>query len=263
MTRQIILPTRSLGAEPGIPDMDRILRWVSGRRGLPGDLTTLLLTESLSPQKQAGITVPCAGGPFYAVRVREALLGPVETVLEREPETDASILTADLAEVLPICRGTWFSFPAPDELGIRDGYFQDRDEFRVALRRHVKRCIRSLRDGGAGGVVLSARTMDEEEISALTGRGVIFWLSYPDEEIFSVLLEVQKGVVTSKESFPVLLPLLEEYPNTTVRLLDPDPASLSDILEFREPGQVESCGFCNGASGSYWEDLAASSTFTI
>lgn len=263
MTRQITLPTRSLGAEPAIPDKDRIIRWINGRRGLPGDLMTFLLTESLPPQKKAGITLPCTGGPFYAARVREALLGPGETVLKREPETDSSILAADLAEVHPICRGVWFSFPAPGDLGIADGYFKDQDEFQVALRRHVKRCIRSLRDGGAGGVVLLAKTMEEEEITALTGRDVIFWITSPDEETFSLLLEVQKGVVTRREWFPVLLPLLEDYPNTTVRLLDPDRSSLSEIFEFRDPGQVESCGFCSGGAGRYWEDLAAGSTFTI
>ena len=66
MDKRLKLKTRGFGAETGVPDVVELAAWVADHRGCPADLISYQLDRSLAPQIAAGITIPCAGGKFYA-----------------------------------------------------------------------------------------------------------------------------------------------------------------------------------------------------
>ena len=75
MGKRVNLSTRAFGAEPGVPDVITLASWVAEHRGMTADILTYHLDQSLAPQIAAGITMPCAGGRFYADRILSCLLG--------------------------------------------------------------------------------------------------------------------------------------------------------------------------------------------
>ena len=75
MAKRLKLPTRALGAEPGMPDVAALAAWMKRHRGITADIITYLLDQSLGPQVSAGIMAPCAGGRFYKNRILECLSG--------------------------------------------------------------------------------------------------------------------------------------------------------------------------------------------
>ncbi|MDD5186671.1 MAG: hypothetical protein PHF57_00510, partial [Methanoregula sp.] len=116
MVKRQNLPTRAFGAEPGVPDIPALAGWVAAHRGMRADLLTYRLDQSLAPQRSAGITIPCAGGRFYADRILSCLLGITgvsgkKAVDEIGVQPDAMI--EDAGRITAQQKGAWCAIPVP------------------------------------------------------------------------------------------------------------------------------------------------------
>src|SRR5512138_866952 len=148
------LTTRAFGAEPGLPDTAGLAAWIAEHRGREADLTTFLLDRSLAPQIPAGIGWPCAGGRFYADRIRRSMAGLFEDRIEAELHADLAAVTEDAAGIVLQQKGAWCAVPAPSLLGLQDRHYGDPDERDDAVAGVYRTILRAMRDTGVAGHIL-------------------------------------------------------------------------------------------------------------
>jgi hypothetical protein len=261
MAKRLVLATRAFGAEPGLPEVAGLAAWIAGHRGRVADIITYRLDQSLAPQVDAGIMTPCAGGKFYADRIRQCMNGIRNNKAVGELHVDTSAIVEDAAGIVVQKKGAWCAIPAPGMLGIGDAYYHDRDEWNAAICTAYSTIMRAMRDTGVAGHVLIADRMDDFELVSLAGQKAFFFAPAPDREDLACLMEYQNQVAARKEQLPMLFDLMNEYSVRKIFIIDPDPVSIIQVLSHLDPDQVAAGGYCTKVCGEYWETLVAGASY--
>jgi hypothetical protein len=261
MVKRLKLATRGFGAEPGRPDVEKLAPWIATHRGHMADITTYLMEESLAPQVSAVIQIPCAGGKFYAGRVRDCLRGLRGNRIMEELSLDTAPVIEDAAGIVVQKKGAWCALPAPQALGLTDNYYQDADEHADAINSVYCELMRSMRDTGVAGHVLIVESMHELEVQALARKNVFFFQPSPTRKDLAILLERQRQVAVTREMLPTLFELRGEYDFSRIFLMDPDRGSVHLALSHLDPDQISAGGYCTQDCGEYWKWLVASAVY--
>lgn len=255
------IPTRSLGSDGEVPDPGNVAAWVAERSGTPGDLTSFRLEQELRYQEQAGIDLPCTGGSFYRERVLESITGTVEAAITGELDFDPALPAEDAGRVPP---GTWFSIPAPGELGLRDTYYGDPDEAMAALRQVYRRILRAMRDAGAGGHVILSAVPDAGDVEVLAGKKTFCFSKDQSPESLEIILGQQRRIALDRTGVSGLSDgMIEQYGISGILLLDPDPALIAAAFGFVDPDQVTAAGYCRAGCPAYWMNLKESARYEL
>jgi hypothetical protein len=263
MAKKVIFPTRSFGSDAPTAEVPELSKWAGSRSGKGGDLLLFQLEKTLIPQIDAGIGIPCAGGPFYEERILESSRGIREGMITGELWLDPGLLQGDGKALRAHLPGLWCAIPAPSLLDMKNEYYSDDEDALHALCSHYLVIMREMRDQGVAGHVLLADRAEEEEMERLSGRKTFFYLTKNDESALSVLLENQRDVAVRSDDLEVLAGLSEEFRIATVHLCDPDPGSLKRLLEWRDRDQVAVGGYCREECSGYWKSVVESSALTL
>ena len=257
MVKRHNLATRAFGAEPGLPDVAGLTEWIAEHRGREADLITYKLDQSLAPQVSAEIQSPCAGGKFYADRIRQCIAGIRDNRAVGELHVDTPAIIEDAAGIVVQKKGAWCAIPAPRMLGITDAYYHDADEWRAAICEVYSTILRTMRDTGVAGHVLVAETMDDDELASLAREKVFFFAPKTDRENLACLMEHQNQVAVGKDQLKTVFDLTNEYTLRKIFIIDPDPASVRLALSHLDPDQIVAGGYCTENAGEYWKDLVS------
>jgi hypothetical protein len=257
MVKRHNLATRAFGAEPGRPDVAGLAEWIAEHRGREADIITYQLDQSLAPQVSAEIPSPCAGGKFYADRIRQCIAGIRDKRAVGELHVDTPAIIEDAAGIVVQKKGAWCAIPAPRMLGITDAYYHDDDEWRAAICEVYSAIMRTMRDTGVAGHVLIADTMDDDELASLAREKAFFFAPAPDRENLACLMEHQNQVAVGKDLLKTVFDLTNEYTLRKIFIIDPDPASIRLALSHIDPDQVVAGGYCTENAGEYWKDLVS------
>lgn len=251
------LPTRALGAEPGVLDVAALAGWVAERRECreAGDLTTFLLGQALAPQIDAGIPFPCAGGTFYGNRLLSSFSGIDEGIITGETGISVDDLVADAAEIAVRKKGIWCAAPAPHLLNLADTYYGDEEEASMAVSDLYRSAMRAMRDAGTGGHILICDRADERELTALARQNVFFFLPKPSPGDLESLLEHQDRIAVNRINLPDVLNLSGEFDFCQVIIVDADAPSIALALSNLDPDQILAGGYCTESCETYWKDL--------
>ena len=261
MVKRHKLATRAFGAEPGMPDGAGLAGWIAKHRGMTADIITYLLDQSISPQVSAEIGLPCAGGKFYADRVRQCMDGVRDNRAVGELHVDTPAIIEDAAGIVVQKKGAWCAVPAPHILGIEDAHYNDDDEWSAAICDAYRTIMRTMRDTGVTGHVLIADRMDDAELAALARQNVFFFVPAPDREDLAILMEYQKAVAVGKDQVQTVFDLTNEYTLRKIFIIDPDPVSIGQALSHLDPDQVVAGGYCIGACRDYWKTLTEGAVY--
>jgi len=261
MVKRHNLATRAFGAEPGQPDVAALAAWITEHRGRTADIVTYRLDRSLAPQIPAGIMAPCAGGKFYADRIRQCVKGIVDNTATGELYLDTNDVIEDAAGIVVQKKGAWCAIPAPHVLRFTDTYYDDEEEWSDALTGTWRTLMRTMRDIGVTGHVLLCDTIDNAELAALSRPNVFFFQPEPDRESLAKLMECQRHIAVRKESLEMLFGLTEEYTLRKVFIVDPDPKSVSLALSHLDPDQVACGGYCTENNENYWNNLVKAAVY--
>jgi hypothetical protein len=263
MAKRLKLATRSLGAEPGEPDVPALAVWISDHRGTLADIITYQLDTSLSAQIPAGIMHPCAGGKFYRERIMACLTGVNGGTATAEISLNPYEIIQDAVGIVAQKKGAWCAMPAPHILGIKDAFYDDEEEWNDALAGIYRTMMRSMRDSGISGHVLLCDTLQETEIASLIRQNVFFFQPDPGRDDLASLMEHQRQVAVGRDDLDILLDLTGEYDVRKIILVDPDPESISRALSCLDPDQVVAGGYCRDSCEDYWKNLVESATYTV
>jgi hypothetical protein len=263
MTKRRTLPTRSFGAEPGVPDIHELAAWVAGHRGKSGDLISYQLDQSLAPQVSAGITVPCAGGKFYQDRLIACLAGIQDSKAVDEISVSDTAVIDDAVRIVAQKKGIWCALPAPHALGIADSYYHDPDEWSNAISGAYRSLMRSMRDAGIAGHVLICDQIDDAELSALSRQKVFFFQPIQDRESLEILMEYQRKIAVSPSSLDTVFDIASEYDLHQIIIQDADEESIARALSLLDPDQVVVGGYCTGECGKYWSSVVESAGYNV
>ena len=183
MAKRLKLPTRAFGAEPGQPDVAALAAWIAEHRGRTADIVTYQLDRSLAPQVTAAIGTPCAGGRFYADRIRQCLAGVTDKRARGELHLDSSAIIEDAAGIVVQKKGAWSAIPAPHVLGLKDDYYHDAAEWSDAICGMYRALMRTMRDTGVFGHILICDTMQVTELAALANQKAFFFSPETDRVV--------------------------------------------------------------------------------
>ncbi len=262
MSKKIKFQTCSLGSEPDPSlDKDDLVSWIRSRAGLGGDLARYWFQKPLSYQREAQVDVPCAGGLFYGERLRESLAGLDKGTITGELGLDPGLLKTDIGEVVKKPAPLWVAVPSPGRLGITDEYYGDPEEASRNLYFWFRRLMREMRDSGADGHVLICDHVVEEELEALCGKKILFYVSDPDQEGLELLLEHQRTIAVSGAAIDLVVSLKEEYPVHNLILIDPTNTGLEKSLEHWEKDHIKAGGYCIDNCAEYWKKIVNTANF--
>lgn len=261
MSKRLKLVTRSLGAEPGIPEVGKLAEWVAAHRGTAADLTTYRLLHSLIPQLETGIDLPCAGGKFMADRILECLIGVTGKKCTGELGVRSDALAGDSYTVAVQKRGCWCALPAPHLLGIRDEYYNDEEEWRGALTASYRAMLRDMRDAGVAGHVIIAGSGTSEEVAALARQNVVFFIPDADSNSLKTLMEHQHVLAVENDHLARVFELVDEYELRQVIIIDADRKGIGLALSHLDPDQVMVGGYCTSDNSDYWKKVTGSSEY--
>lgn len=258
------LPTRALGAEPGVPDVAALAGWVAERRecGEAGDLTTYFLGQALAPQADAGISIPCTGGKFYGNRLLSSFAGIEEGIITGETGISVDDLVADATEIAIQKKGVWCAAPAPHLLNLADTYYGDEEEASTAVSDMYRSAMRAMRDAGTGGHILICDRADERELLALSRQKVFFFLPKPGPGDLELLLEHQNRIAVNRINLPDVLNLSNEFDLRQIIIVDADAPSIALSLSNLDPDQILAGGYCTESCETYWKDLIKRAFYT-
>ncbi len=176
MAKRRNLVTRAFGAEPGLPDVAGLAAWIAEHRGTDcRHYHVPARSRRSAPQVVSEIGLPCAGGKFYADRIRQCIAGIEGSKAVGEIHADIPAIIEDAAGIVVQKKGSWCAVPAPHVLGIRDAYYGDREEWNEAISAVYRTILRAMRDTGVAGNVLIADRMDRAELESLAGPKVFFF----------------------------------------------------------------------------------------
>jgi hypothetical protein len=263
MVKRRKLATRAFGAEPGLPDVAGLAAWITEHRGREADIVTYQLDQSLAPQVTAAIGSPCAGGKFYADRIRQCIAGIRDNKAVGELHINPPAIIEDAAGIVVQRKGAWCAIPAPHVLGIEDAHYGDGEEWSAAIGDAYRTIMRTMRDTGVAGHVLIADRLDDAELASLAGQKSFFFAPAPDRESLAALMEYQQQVAVGKDKLRTLFDLTNEYPLRKVFIIDPDPAAIRLALTHLDPDQVVAGGYCTNKNGEYWNDLVSSAEYFV
>jgi hypothetical protein len=263
MVKRRTLATRAFGAEPGLPDVAGLAAWITEHRGREADIVTYLLDQSLAPQVTAAIGTPCAGGKFYADRIRQCIAGIRDSKAIGELHIDIPAIIEDAAGIVVQRKGSWCAIPAPRVLGIEDAHYGDEEEWSAAICDAYRTIMRTMRDTGVAGHILIADRMDDTELASLAGQKTFFFAPETDCENLAALMEYQQQVAVGKDQLKTLFDLTNEFTLRKVFIIDPDPAAIRLALTHLDPDQVVAGGYCTKESGEYWKDLVSSAEYFV
>jgi hypothetical protein len=263
MVKRRKLATRAFGAEPDLPDVAGLAAWITEHRGREADIVTYRLDQSLAPQVTAAIGSPCAGGKFYADRIRQCIAGIRDNKAIGELHIDTPAIIEDAAGIVVQRKGAWCAIPAPRVLGIEDAHYGDVEEWSAAICDAYRTIMRTMRDTGVAGHVLIADRMDDAELASLAGPKTFFFAPAADRENLAILMEYQQQVAVGKDQLRTLFDLTNEYPLRKVFIIDPDPAAVRLALTHLDPDLVVAGGYCTKESGEYWKDLVSSAEYIV
>jgi len=261
MVKRLNLATRAFGAEPGVPGVAGLAAWIAEHRGTTADLITYLLDASLSAQIPAGIMTTCAGGVFYADRIRQSVSGIEGTRVTGELHPDTAAVIEDAARIVVLKKGSWSAMPAPHVLHLEDAFYGDTEESTEAICGMYRTLMRAMRDTGIAGHVLIGDTTEAAELALLSRQKVFFFAPETSREHLATLLEFQRQVTVRKEQLGVLFGLMDEYTVRKIFILDADAASVGTALTHFDPDQIVVAGYCEACGESYWRDLADSAWY--
>lgn len=261
MVKQLNLPTRAFGAEPQVPDRAVLADWIAEHRGRLADIITYHLDQSLAPQIPAGIGIPCAGGRFYAERIRECIEGITENRATGELHADTPDIIEDAAAIVVQKKGAWCALPAPHALGVQDAYYSDNDEWNDAICGIYRTLMRAMRDTGVAGHVLICEQASDPELVALAGQMVFFFSPEPDREILAGILEHQQKVAITQGRLETLFDLMNEYTVRKIFLLNPDDAAVRLARTHFDPDQIVGAGYCTDECNAYWKSVVERSVY--
>jgi hypothetical protein len=253
MSKKIRIPVRALGSEvpdPGIPELST---WVAAHYGMEADLITYKLEESLNGQES--VDIPAAGGRFYLPRIVTSLQGIDDGVLRREPAMDHRDITLDANRILSVRKGAWCALPAPHLWGITDEYFQDREEFVVALCQCAQQLMRTMRDRGIRGHILLCDRYYEEEMEELAGPRVLCYAERPAENELALLLEHQRRIAVPSDWVSRALQFRDEFEIDRLTVVDPTRQALREVQSHFDPDSIEAGGYCKGGCPAYWNGI--------
>lgn len=263
MVKKHTIPTRSLGAEPGVVDIPMLTSWVAEHRGKSGDLMSFQLDQTLAPQLSAGVSIPCVGGKFYQDRIMECLIGIQNNQAVNEIGINTTSVIEDAVDIVAQKKGVWCALPAPHLLGIQDVYYGDIDELNDAITGVYRTLMRAMRDSGIAGHVLICDQVDEGEISALTRQKVFFFHPGPDRECLQTLLEYQRQVAVDTGHLDVVFDLSNEYDLHQVIVMNSDKESITLALSRLDPDQVMAGGYCTEGCEQYWKSVVDSAVYIV
>jgi len=263
MPKIVPLPTRALGAEPGIPDRAALAGWIAERRGKAADLHTYRFDISLVPELAAGITYPCAGGLFLRERICGSLTGlnPARDTVTGDLHADTGFLTQDARLLVAERKEVWCALPAPLTLGVTDRYYGDNDEWCEAITSAYRTLMRAMRDEGIGGHVLICNRVDEQEISRLVGKKVFFFVPEPGQPDLALLMEYQRQAAIRPALLDTAMNLANQYEVHRWIVVDPDEEGIRRVLLQADPDQVMAGGYCTAGCETYWHDLVQGAVF--
>ncbi len=265
MVKRQNLPTRAFGAEPGVPDIPALAGWVAAHRGMQADLLTYRLDQSLAPQRPAGITLPCAGGRFYADRILSCLLGITGVSGKKavdEIGVQSGAMVEDAGSITTQQKGAWCAMPAPHALGIEDTYYHDEEEWNDAITGAYRTLLRAQRDAGIAGHVLIGDTATDAECARLTRQNVFFFVPAPDRESLACLMEHQRQIAVPRKLLDLVFDLANEYDLHRLIILDPDAEAIALALSHLDPDQVMGGGYCTANCEGYWCALVKAAGYT-
>ncbi len=198
--------------------------------------------------------MPCAGGRIYRARILETFIGLEEGTLTREPAVDTALVEEDARWGAAEKKGLWFSIPAPHLLGIRDGYFHDREEFCEGICTSYRQVMRAMRDSGAGGHVILGDEVHEGELEHLAGPRTFFF--YPDiaDEDLPAILEAQNTVAVPGTLLAAALDRTDEYDLRSLFILDGKQEDILTAAEYLDPDQFSLGGYCREDCREYLEE---------
>jgi len=263
MTKKLVFPTVSMGSELPVPDAGELAGWVRTERGKQADLTSFLIEAGLRPQVEAGVDFPCAGGKFYRARWLESISGIKEGYITQELGIMPAAVEDDAARVRSLSGGCRGALPAPHLMELTDRYYGDADESSAALCQQYRRLFRAMRDARVAGHVLHCSAAIPEELEALAGKTVFFFLEEPDEETITTLLEYQRAIAIRVGQLPLLLEQREEYEVSQVLIMDPNEGDLTVLLNSFDQDQIRVGGYCTERHLEYWLGLVDSSTVSL
>jgi len=262
MVKRLTLPTRAFGAEPGVPDISALAGWVAEHRGMTADLLTCTLDQSLAPQIPAGISLPCAGGRFYAERILSCLFGIIDKKAVEEIGVQPVAMIEDACIIAAQKKGAWCAMPAPHALGIVDTYYNDDEEWNDAITSAYRMLMRAQRDAGIAGHVLIGDKADDAEITRLARQNVFFFLPEPDREKLECVMEHQRQIAVPKNQLDTVFDLGNEYELHRIIVMDPDTESISLTLSHVDPDQMIVGGYCKEKCEAYWKALVDTAYYT-
>ena len=261
MAKRLKLATRAFGAEPGLPDVTGLAEWIAEHRGREADIVTYRLDQSLAPQLDAGIMIPCAGGKFYAARIRQCMSGILDNKAVGELHVDTPAILEDAAGIVVQKKGAWCAIPSPHVLGIMDTYYDDEDEWSDAICDAYRTIMRGMRDTGITGHVLIADRMDHAELASLARQNVFFYQPEMNRDSCATLMEYQKQIAVEKDAAGIVFDLTNEFTLQKIFLMNPDPESIDRALSYLDPDQIVAGGYCLSKCGNYWNTLIENAAF--
>ncbi|MBP1929361.1 hypothetical protein J2741_001908 [Methanolinea mesophila] len=262
MAKKLFFPTRSFGSDSPQAGITELSEWVGTRSGKGGDLLLYRLEKTLIPQIEAGIGMPCAGGPFYDERILECTPGIRERKIAGELWLETGLVEGDGRIIRGHSSCAWCAIPAPSLLDLDNEYYSDDEDALHALCSHYQVIMREMRDQGVAGHVIVADGAVEEEIERLSGKKTYFYITRNEVDSLSTLLEYQRDVAVVPGDLDVLAGLSDEFRVGTVTLCEPDRDSLGRLLEWKDRDQVMAGGYCREDCPGYWKRLVESSVFT-
>jgi hypothetical protein len=261
MAKRHKLVTRAFGAEPGLPDVAGLAEWIAEHRGREADIVTYRLDRSLAPQLSAEIGFPCAGGKFYANRIRQCIAGIRDNRAVGELHVDTPALIEDAAAIVVQKKGAWCALPAPHVLGITDAHYDDEAEWHAALSGAYRTIMRVMRDTGVAGHVLIADRMDAAELASLARQNVFFFQPVMNRVSCAFLLEYQTQIAVEKDALHIVFDMMDEYTIRKIVLMNPDPESVEYAVSHLDPDQIVAGGYCLSDCGEYWKTLIGNAAY--
>jgi len=162
--------------------------------------------------------------------------------------------------IAPSCR---FSVPAPHLVAKGDEYYGDLDEANDSLYEQYRCIFREMRDAGIAGHVCICERAVPEELEALAGRRVLFFVEEAGISTLEEILEYQQTLVVRSSDIPEIGRLRDEFEISRVLVLDPRGDDLRRTLETFEPDQVQVAGYWIDGDPHYWKSIMDSAIVTL
>ncbi|MDD4127541.1 MAG: hypothetical protein PHV39_07640 [Methanomicrobium sp.] len=255
MKKRQNLILESFGAEniPN-PNPHALSKWILEEKRSCCDLLSYKIECQIKDQKNY-VDFPCVGGIFYRQRITESLSCIKSGFLTGEPDADLEYFRYDSERIYKYSKKSGFAFPPPSELGIDDAYYNDRADFIGSLCYAYRKIMREQRDYGTKKHLMLSNRFDAAELDELSRERVFFFSPAGESKTLKSILEYQNIIAIMPEKLPVIFELLNEYEIKKIAVINGRPENYDKCLEYFDPENIISGGFCNNSGDDYWENL--------